>query len=333
MLVAGYFALMITLAVAPLSAVRLCDPGAQQGRATDCGADSMIAAPLLFVAGVGSRTSPILPPAIHFLQGYNSTEFQVPVQAGSYYKFEIMLMMGIGLAFQVPLLALALAERGSHQRKHSYAQLALRYGPDRGDRRRAPGGGPGDHDDGDPATRRPLCPEYRATEIGRISQPTARPRRRGQRRQGCQRCRRLIQRELSPLPLRIPPPMLFDLRSRKRRGAVRVIYLLLAVVMVVGLVGLGIGTGSTGGLLNAGGNGGSSNGNSLNNAQLRSAIKAVSKDPSAANWAALMAARCSAAGNGFDNTTGVYSAAAKAQLRKAPTRGSSTSRSAAASRR
>lgn len=110
--------------------------------------------------------------------------------------------------------------------------------------------------------------------------------------------------------------MLFDLRSRKRRGTVRVIYMLLAVVMVVGLVGLGIGTGSTGGLLNAGGNGGSSNGNSLNNAQLRSAIKAVSKDPSAANWAALMAARYSAAGNGFNSTTGVYSAAAKAQLQK-----------------
>jgi len=111
--------------------------------------------------------------------------------------------------------------------------------------------------------------------------------------------------------------MLFDLRSRRRRGAVKVIYIGLAVVMVVGLVGLGIGTGSTGGLLNAGGNGGSgNNGNSLNTKQLTSAIKAVKDHPTAANWATLMAARYSAAGAGYNSTTGAYTAAAKAQLQK-----------------
>ena len=55
----------------------------------------------------------MLPPAVHFLQGYNNTEFQVLIGAGSYYKFEIMLMMGIGLAFQVPLLALGLQRVGA----------------------------------------------------------------------------------------------------------------------------------------------------------------------------------------------------------------------------
>ncbi len=35
------------------------------------------------------------------------------VQAKSYYKFEIMLMMGIGLAFQVPLFALGLQRVGA----------------------------------------------------------------------------------------------------------------------------------------------------------------------------------------------------------------------------
>lgn len=111
--------------------------------------------------------------------------------------------------------------------------------------------------------------------------------------------------------------MLFDLRSRRRRGAVKVIYMGLAVVMVVGLVGLGIGTGSTGGLLNAGGNGGSGGtGSSLDNKQLNAAIKAVKHNPSAGNWAALMAARYAAASNGYNSTTGVYSAAGKAQLQK-----------------
>jgi hypothetical protein len=112
--------------------------------------------------------------------------------------------------------------------------------------------------------------------------------------------------------------MLFDLRSRRRRGAVKVIYLSLAVVMVVGLVGLGIGTGSTGGLLNAGGNGSSGNGNSVNTQQVKNAIKAVKKNPSAANWAALMSARYAAAGTGndYNSNTGTYSAAGKKQLQQ-----------------
>ena len=54
--------------------------------------------------------------------------------------------------------------------------------------------------------------------------------------------------------------MLFDLRSRGRRHTVRVIYLFLALVMASGLVLVGVGTGSSGGLLNAFTNGSSSGG-------------------------------------------------------------------------
>ena len=74
---------------------------------------AVLAAPLLFTAGATFTYFAVLPPAVHFLQGYNNTEFQVLVGAGSYYKFEIMLMMGIGLAFQVPLLALGLQKVGA----------------------------------------------------------------------------------------------------------------------------------------------------------------------------------------------------------------------------
>ena len=47
-----------------------------------------------------------------FLQGYNSTEFNSLVQAAPYYKFELLTMVGIGLAFQVPLVLLALQRAG-----------------------------------------------------------------------------------------------------------------------------------------------------------------------------------------------------------------------------
>jgi sec-independent protein translocase protein TatC len=72
----------------------------------------MLAAPILFVVGVVFTFFEVLPPAIHFLQGYNDKQFYVLVQAGTYYKFEVLLMAGIGLAFQIPLALLGLQRLG-----------------------------------------------------------------------------------------------------------------------------------------------------------------------------------------------------------------------------
>jgi hypothetical protein len=110
--------------------------------------------------------------------------------------------------------------------------------------------------------------------------------------------------------------MLFDLRSRGRRRTVRVVYSFLALVMVVGLVGLGIGTGNSGGILNAGQNNGSGGGSAVSDQALKSALKAVKKNPSAANWANLMQARYSAAGTGsnYNSSASTYTAGGKKQL-------------------
>ncbi|HUY59865.1 MAG TPA: hypothetical protein VMV16_09165 [Solirubrobacteraceae bacterium] len=114
--------------------------------------------------------------------------------------------------------------------------------------------------------------------------------------------------------------MLFDLRSRGRRHTVRVIYLFLALVMAGGLVLVGVGTGSSGGLLNAFTNGSSSGGGSQFADQvLHKAIKATEKNPRlASNWSSLLAARLSAASSGsnYNSTTGVYSASGKKQLQQ-----------------
>jgi len=55
--------------------------------------------------------------------------------------------------------------------------------------------------------------------------------------------------------------MLFDLRGRGRRRTIQVIYLFLAVIMAVGLIGFGIGGATNGGFIDSifGGGGGSSN--------------------------------------------------------------------------
>lgn len=73
----------------------------------------MMAAPLLFLLGVLFAYLFVLPPAVHFLQGYNSNEFQILVGAGTYYKFEIFTMLGIGVAFQMPLGLLGLHAVGA----------------------------------------------------------------------------------------------------------------------------------------------------------------------------------------------------------------------------
>jgi hypothetical protein len=112
--------------------------------------------------------------------------------------------------------------------------------------------------------------------------------------------------------------MLFDLRSKGRRHTVRFVYALLALIMVVGLVGLGVGTGTNnGGLLSLGGNGSSSGDNSLINQQTEAAIKQTREHPNSATaWYGLLEQRYTAAGSGsnFNSTTGVYSNGGKAQL-------------------
>jgi sec-independent protein translocase protein TatC len=111
MMVAGYFALMITLPILLYQLFAYVIPAlSKEERAI--AVPSMLAAPLLFVAGVVFTYFAIVPPAIHFLQGYNANQFQNLLQAKAYYKFEIMLMLGIGLAFELPLLMLALQKVG-----------------------------------------------------------------------------------------------------------------------------------------------------------------------------------------------------------------------------
>lgn len=116
--------------------------------------------------------------------------------------------------------------------------------------------------------------------------------------------------------------MLFDLRSKSRRNTVRVVYVILALLMLSGLLLVGVGTGNNnGGILNAFSNGGSNSGtNSLIDQQTEAAIRQTRKHPdSTKDWAALVQARYTAAGNGsnYNSADATYTAAGKAQLRAA----------------
>lgn len=93
--------------------------------------------------------------------------------------------------------------------------------------------------------------------------------------------------------------MLFDLRGRHRRRAVRVIYTGLAILMGVGLVGFGVGGGfGGGGLLNAANSNEGSNGASYAG-QIKKYAKLTKAQPgNASAWENLAKAQLHEAGNG-----------------------------------
>jgi sec-independent protein translocase protein TatC len=109
--VAAYFALLFALPVLIYEAYAFVIPALSRSERR-VAIPVMLAAPALFITGAVFAYWIVLPPAVHFLQGYNHEEFDVLVQAKAYYSFEIVTMLAIGLAFQMPLGLLALHRLG-----------------------------------------------------------------------------------------------------------------------------------------------------------------------------------------------------------------------------
>ena len=111
--------------------------------------------------------------------------------------------------------------------------------------------------------------------------------------------------------------MLFDLRSRGRRRTIKAVYVTLAFLMGIGLVGFGIGGDVTGGIVDAiteqGGGTDVDERLKEREAQLERRVRTNPND--AAAWAQLARARVQAAE--VDPNTGAFSDAGKARLREA----------------
>ncbi len=88
-----------------------------------------LAIPVLFAAGVVFGYAVVLPSALHFFQNFNSSEFNVLVQASQYYKFAATTLLAMGLLFQVPVAIFAVTRAGivtprQLRSKRRYAILA-----------------------------------------------------------------------------------------------------------------------------------------------------------------------------------------------------------------
>ena len=189
----------------------------------------------------------VLPAAVRFFVNFNSSEFNVLVQASQFYKFAATVLLAMGLVFQVPVVILAATRIGlvtveQLRKSRRYAIVACAavaaFLP------------------GDAITlvleTVPLYVLYEASILvaslvaRRAAARDGAPREfsgesgaaHQRRPSGAERA--ADNRPRGPGPHRL---MLFDLRGRHRRRAVKVIYIGLALLIGVGLVGFGIGGG------------------------------------------------------------------------------------------
>jgi sec-independent protein translocase protein TatC len=109
--VCAYFALLFALPVLMYQAYAFVIPALNRNERR-LAFPLVLSAPALFIVGVLFAFLVVLKPAVHFLQGYNSEQFNILVQAKTFYQFEILTMLGIGLAFQLPLVLLGLHRLG-----------------------------------------------------------------------------------------------------------------------------------------------------------------------------------------------------------------------------
>ena len=110
--VSFYGALILSLPILLYQVYAFVLPALKQ-RERQIAVPIMVMCPVLFVAGVAFAYLIVLGPAIHFLQNYNSGSYDIFVQARPLYSFEILTMLGIGLAFQLPLALLGLDYLGA----------------------------------------------------------------------------------------------------------------------------------------------------------------------------------------------------------------------------
>jgi sec-independent protein translocase protein TatC len=109
--VSFYFALLLALPIILYQLYAFVLP-AFSPRERRVATPLMMMIPVLFVTGVAFGYTVVLPPAVNFLQDFNADSFNVLVQARDYYRFSAIVLLALGLVFQVPVAILAATRLG-----------------------------------------------------------------------------------------------------------------------------------------------------------------------------------------------------------------------------
>jgi sec-independent protein translocase protein TatC len=123
-----YFALIISLPVILYELYGFILP-ALSPRERRVAVPLLAAVPVLFAIGVLFGYFVVLPAAVRFFVNFNSSEFNVLVQASQFYGFAATVLLAMGLIFQIPVLILGATRLGivtpAQLRKHRrYALVA-----------------------------------------------------------------------------------------------------------------------------------------------------------------------------------------------------------------
>jgi len=90
----------------------------------------LLLVPVLFIGGVVFCYFVVLTPALQFLLNFNADEFNTQVRARDYYSFVTLLMLAMGIGFQIPVGVLAACKLGvtsaeQLRRSRRYAIVAI----------------------------------------------------------------------------------------------------------------------------------------------------------------------------------------------------------------
>jgi sec-independent protein translocase protein TatC len=90
----------------------------------------LLLVPVLFIGGVVFCYFVVLTPALQFLLNFNADEFNTQVRARDYYSFVTLLMLAMGIGFQIPVGVLAACKLGvtsaeKLRRSRRYAIVAI----------------------------------------------------------------------------------------------------------------------------------------------------------------------------------------------------------------
>lgn len=109
--VAIYFALLISLPVLLYEVYGFVLPAFSPAERR-VALPLLLSVPFLFVAGAVFGYYVVLPAAVHFFENFNSAQFNVLVQGSSYYKFAAIMLIAMGLVFQVPVAVVGATQAG-----------------------------------------------------------------------------------------------------------------------------------------------------------------------------------------------------------------------------
>jgi sec-independent protein translocase protein TatC len=109
--VAMYAALLLALPLILYQAYAFILP-AFSPREKQVAVPLLLMVPFLFIGGVVFAYYMVLPPAINFLQNFNDDSFDILLQARDFYGFSLLVLMAMGVLFQIPIGILAATRLG-----------------------------------------------------------------------------------------------------------------------------------------------------------------------------------------------------------------------------